>query len=145
MQSGQARNVISSRTYIEGSLRTYSDTMTARAKAELSRLAHERALEAGCTCEVDFSEGYPPVVNDAALFEQAREALTCLETLPEPLLIASCGPRRLQGPRAYGIAGAARASRRLRRRKAARARAREGGGRRPWAETRGETPHGDGE
>lgn len=100
MQSGQARNVISSRTYIEGSLRTYSDAMTVRAKAELSRLAHKRALEAGCTCEVDFSEGYPPVVNDAALFEQAREALPCLETLPEPLLIAedfSFYQRRMPG------------------------------------------------
>lgn len=88
LQSGQARNVISSHTYIEGSLRTYSDAMTKGAKARLKELAEMHASESGCTCEVDFSEGYPPVVNDEALFDVARTALPELQELPEPLLIA---------------------------------------------------------
>lgn len=88
LQSGQARNVISSRTYIEGSLRTYSDAMTVGAKTRLKELADMRASESGCTCEVDFSEGYPPVVNDEALFDVARAALPEMQELPEPLLIA---------------------------------------------------------
>lgn len=87
MQSGQARNVISSHTHIEGSLRTYSDAMTVAAKQRLAELAEKRAAEAGCTCTVHFSEGYPPVVNDEALFTMAREALPDLKELPEPLLI----------------------------------------------------------
>lgn len=88
LQSGQARNVISSRTYIEGSLRTYSDEMTVNAKHDIGELARKRAAEAGCTVDVDFTEGYPPVVNNEALYELAAGALPDLQTLPEPLLIA---------------------------------------------------------
>ena len=60
MQSGQARNVISSHTHIEGSLRTYSDAMTVTAKHHLAELAKSRAAEAGCTCTVHFSEDTRP-------------------------------------------------------------------------------------
>lgn len=88
MQSGQARNVISSRTYIEGSLRTYSDKMTVRAKADLAKLAHDTAADADCTVDVDFTEGYPPVVNNPELFELAASHLPDMTELPEPLLIA---------------------------------------------------------
>lgn len=88
LQSGQARNVISSRTYIEGSLRTFSDAMGARAKTDLAAIARRRATEAGCTVEVDFTEGYPPVVNNEELFALAAANLPELRELPEPLLIA---------------------------------------------------------
>lgn len=88
LQSGQARNVISSRTYIEGSLRTFSDEMTVGAKAHLTELAHKRAEEAGCTVEVDFTEGYPPVVNSETLFDLAKQHMPSMRNLPEPLLIA---------------------------------------------------------
>ena len=88
MQSGQARNVISSRTYIEGSLRTYSDEMTVRAKADLAKLAQDMAANAGCTVDVDFTEGYPPVVNNPELFELAASHLPDMTELAEPLLIA---------------------------------------------------------
>ena len=87
LQSGQARNVISSRTYVEGTLRTFSEEMGAKTKAEISRLAHLRATEAGCTVEVDYSEGYPPVVNNPELFALASAHVN-IEELPEPLLIA---------------------------------------------------------
>lgn len=88
MESGQARNVISSRTYIEGSLRTFSETMGARAKADLAAIAQRRAADAGCTVDVDFDEGYPPVVNNEELFALAQANLPEIGTLPEPLLIA---------------------------------------------------------
>ena len=88
LQSGQARNVISSRTYVEGSLRTYSDEMGARCKADLKEIAERRAAETRSTVEVDFTEGYPPVVNNPVLFALAAEHLPQLEELPEPLLIA---------------------------------------------------------
>ena len=87
LESGQARNVISSRTYIEGTLRTFSEKMGAEAKAALREIAERRAAEAGCTVDVDFSEGYPPVVNNEELFELASRHIDVTE-LPKPLLIA---------------------------------------------------------
>lgn len=88
LQSGQARNVISSRTYVEGSLRTYSDEMGVRCKRDLKEIAERRAAETRSTVEVDFTEGYPPVVNDPELFALAAKHLPELTELPEPLLIA---------------------------------------------------------
>mgnify|MGYP002772241429 FL=1 len=87
LESGQARNVISSRTYIEGTLRTFSEKMGAEAKEALREIAERRAAEAGCTVDVDFSEGYPPVVNNEELFELASRHIDVAE-LPKPLLIA---------------------------------------------------------
>lgn len=87
LESGQARNVISSRTYIEGTPRTFSEKMGAEAKVALREIAERRAAEAGCTVEFDFSEGYPPVVNNEELFELASRHIDVTE-LPKPLLIA---------------------------------------------------------
>ena len=87
LESGQARNVISSRTYIEGTLRTFSEKMGTEAKVALREIAERRAAEAGCTVDVDFSEGYPPVVNNEELFELASRHIDVTE-LPKPLLIA---------------------------------------------------------
>ncbi len=87
LESGQARNVISSRTYIEGTLRTFSEAMGAQAKEKLAEIAQRRASEAGCTVETDFSEGYPPVVNNEQLFSLAAQHIE-IEELPKPLLIA---------------------------------------------------------
>ncbi|MDO4443642.1 MAG: amidohydrolase [Slackia sp.] len=86
-RSGDVRNVISSHTRIEGSLRTFSEEMGARTKRDLALLARIRAEEAGCTVETHFADGYPPVVNDAALYRLAAETLDGLQELPEPLLI----------------------------------------------------------
>ena len=87
MESGQVRNVISSRTRLEGSLRTFSEAMGARVKADLTAIARRRAADAGCTVDVHFAEGYPPVVNDAGLFAAAGARLPQLDVLDEPLLI----------------------------------------------------------
>ncbi|MBP3892425.1 MAG: amidohydrolase [Atopobiaceae bacterium] len=88
MTSGEVRNQISARTVLEGSLRTFSLGMRESCQADLTVIAHRCAGEAGCTANVHFSEGYPPVVNDAEVFAQVREALPQLQELEEPLLIA---------------------------------------------------------
>ena len=88
MTSGTVRNQISAHTVLEGSLRTFSLEMGQRWRADLSVIAHRCAGETGCSVEVNFSEGYPPVVNDATVFAQVTEALPHLQTIAEPLLIA---------------------------------------------------------
>jgi len=88
LDSGSARNAISAQAKVLGSLRVYSDAMFQAAREGLERLAAEIGQETGCPFDLHFSEGYPPVLNDGALFQQACSALPELELLPEPLLIA---------------------------------------------------------
>lgn len=42
----------------------------------------------GCTYDLDFAEGYPPVDNDPELFASVAPALSELQLVDEPLLIA---------------------------------------------------------
>ncbi len=88
MTSGAVRNQISAHTVLEGSLRTFSSTMAKRCQDDLRQVARHCADETGCAAEVRFSDGYPPVVNDEAIYAQARAALPFLAEVPEPLLIA---------------------------------------------------------
>lgn len=88
MEAGTVRNAIAASARIEGSLRTFSVKMGKRCRKELSHIAYLCATGVGCTAEVHFSEGYPPVVNDAALFALAERHLPQLDTLERPLLIA---------------------------------------------------------
>lgn len=88
MTAGTVRNAVAGQARVEGSLRVFSDDMFARAQGEVRALAQTAADEEGCTFDLHFSEGYPPVVNDGTLFGEAAQALPELERVPEPLLIA---------------------------------------------------------
>lgn len=88
IEGGQVRNQIAASARLEGSLRTFSLQMGERCRADIERLAHLDAQAVGCQASVHFSEGYPPVVNDEALFAQVAAVLPQLRTLDEPLLIA---------------------------------------------------------
>ena len=89
MQSGAVCNAISAQTQIAGSLRVFSDEMFDRARAGVERCAREACEPYGCTYDLDFADGYPPVTNDAALYGLVKGALgDALELVPEPLLIA---------------------------------------------------------
>ena len=88
MEAGSVRNQIADRARLEGSLRTFSVEMGDRLRTELPALAERDAAALGCTARVHFSEGYPPVTNDAALYDLVREAVPELQTLDAPLMIA---------------------------------------------------------
>ncbi len=88
MTAGTVRNAVAAEARVEGSLRVFSDAMFERAQREVRALAQTAADEEGCTFDLSFSEGYPPVVNDERLFEAVAGALPDLQTVPEPLLIA---------------------------------------------------------
>ena len=88
MVGGTVRNAVAGEARVEGSLRVFSDAMFDRARDEIRALAQTAADEEGCTFDLTFSEGYPPVVNDEALFNEVARALPALERLSEPLLIA---------------------------------------------------------
>lgn len=89
MQSGTVCNAISAETKVAGSLRVFSDEMFDRARAGVEKRLADACAAYGCTYDLDFAEGYPPVTNDAALYDLAKSALgDTLELVPEPLLIA---------------------------------------------------------
>ena len=89
MQSGTVCNAISAETKVAGSLRVFSDEMFDRARAGVEQRLADACATYGCTYDLDFAEGYPPVTNDTALYDLAKSALGgTLELVPEPLLIA---------------------------------------------------------
>ena len=89
MTSGTVRNAISAQSVVEGSLRVFSDEMFDRARAGVERCARSSCEAYGCSYDLHFSDGYPPVVNDEALYGLAKDALgEKLRLVPEPLLIA---------------------------------------------------------
>ncbi len=75
MESGTVRNAISAHSVVEGSLRVFSDSMFEQAKLEVEHCAQEACESCGCTYDLHFAEGYPPVINDARLFAEAAEVL----------------------------------------------------------------------
>ena len=75
MTSGTVRNAISAESVIEGSLRVFSASMFDRAREGVRRCAQEACDAYGCTFDLHFSEGYPPVINNESLYEVARDAL----------------------------------------------------------------------
>ena len=88
LTAGTVCNAVAGEAKIAGSLRVFSDKMFDRAKDELRELLRQACEGTGCTGEVAFAEGYPPVANDAALYGLASEALPELQNLKDPLLIA---------------------------------------------------------
>lgn len=94
MEAGTVRNAIAGRAVVEGSLRTFSVEMGERCRRELPELAKKRAEETGCACNVYFADGYPPVVNDVALYEIAAKALAAADARRNA---GACGQAAAQG------------------------------------------------
>lgn len=88
LSAGTVCNAVAGEARIAGSLRVFTDAMFDRARHEIRELLERCCDETGCTFELDFAEGYPPVTNDAALYELAAGVLPELVAIEEPLLIA---------------------------------------------------------
>lgn len=88
LSAGTVRNAIAASAHVHGSLRTFHFEDRDRAEAAIATCADAAARGAGCTATTHFSQGNPPVVNDAALYELARAALPSMQVVDKPLLIA---------------------------------------------------------
>ncbi len=88
LEAGTVRNAVAAEARLEGSLRVFSEEMFDRARREVRDLAQTAADEEGVTGEVNFSVGYPPVVNNEELYKVVAQTLPGLGRIPEPLLIA---------------------------------------------------------
>lgn len=88
VQAGTVCNAVAGEATLAGSLRVLTDEMFERAKDELTQTLEEACSSCGCTCEIEFGEGYPPVTNDPVLYSMAADELSELTLVEEPLLIA---------------------------------------------------------
>lgn len=91
MESGTARNIISGSSSLLGTMRAFSDEDFTGLVKILDQTADELTSEYGCRIEAAHSEGYPPVVNNAALYQELLPALRQAldyEELPLPAMIS---------------------------------------------------------
>ena len=90
MKSGAALNIISDKTELTGTMRAFSMETFGWMKEQLHRLAGECEEKFGVKVDVYMTDGYPPVINDEALYEKAKAALTefDFETMEKPEMLA---------------------------------------------------------
>lgn len=74
-----ATNVIPDEVYMEGTYRTLDETARKIAHTQIRRICEETAAAYGASCEVRIEHGYPCLVNDESLAEQAQK--TAMELL----------------------------------------------------------------
>ena len=75
MKSGAALNIISDKTELKGTMRAFSMDTFDWMKKRLYELAGECEAKFGVKAEIFMTDGYPPVINDAGLFEKARSSI----------------------------------------------------------------------
>lgn len=88
LQAGTVCNAVAGEAHVAGSLRVFTDDMFDRAREGVRRVLDDACVATGCTYDLDFAEGYPPVDNDPELFACIALALSELQLVDEPLLIA---------------------------------------------------------
>ncbi|MBN7773644.1 M20 metallopeptidase family protein [Clostridium aminobutyricum] len=91
MTSGTVRNAIAAQASLLGTMRAFNmHTFDFMAK-RLNEIANAYEKEYGCKIDVDITEGYLPVINDAELYQTIQPYLEQLENyqeLSEPVMIS---------------------------------------------------------
>lgn len=80
IKGGTAYNIIPDEVKLSASVRSFGEASRAKIEQEVRRIAEGVAESYGVTCEIDYQEGYPSVINDEALTELAEA--TVLERFP---------------------------------------------------------------
>lgn len=86
--AGTVRNAIAAAGHLEGSLRVFSSEAFNYAWDHLHEIADRISKDLSVGIRITKSDGYPPVINDRNLFEDAEKRIPELQKLPKPLLIA---------------------------------------------------------
>ncbi|MDO4266079.1 MAG: amidohydrolase [Eubacteriales bacterium] len=88
LTSGSIRNVVSSHTRLEGTLRAFQDETYWYLRDQLAALAKPYEETLGAKFHFDINTGYPAVINDEALTERVLSAFPGIQELPEPEMIS---------------------------------------------------------
>ncbi|MCA9417064.1 MAG: amidohydrolase [Candidatus Omnitrophica bacterium] len=73
--AGSTFNVIPDRAELRGTTRFYSKEWVEKAKDLIHEIAEGACAGTGCQAEVEFLQGYPPLINHVESIEKARETL----------------------------------------------------------------------
>ncbi|MDR1271972.1 MAG: amidohydrolase [Clostridiales Family XIII bacterium] len=73
--SGVASNVVAGSAFLEGSIRSYAAETVDIVKDRMKRIAEEIEKETGVSFDLSFDVGYPPVLNDPEIYEEAKTKL----------------------------------------------------------------------
>jgi hippurate hydrolase len=74
-ESGRATNIVPGHALLEGTLRTYSKDIQDSMWGRMREIADELTRDTGAEITFSHSDPYPAVVNDAALFDDAKAVL----------------------------------------------------------------------
>lgn len=88
-QMGNTVNVIPTSGRLRGTLRTLSSGQRTALHERLRTLAEEAAEAADLSVDIDVTEGYPAVINDAGYVERLTQALATAEVSAAPMSEAS--------------------------------------------------------
>ncbi|MDR1953768.1 MAG: amidohydrolase [Clostridiales Family XIII bacterium] len=75
-QSGRATNIVPAHALLEGTLRTYSEDIHDFMWRRMREIADDLTRDTGCKITFSHSDPYPAVINDVALFDEAKAVLT---------------------------------------------------------------------
>ncbi|WP_327358214.1 M20 metallopeptidase family protein [Streptomyces sp. NBC_01304] len=78
IQAGTTTNIIPETAELLGTLRTLTPDTRSTVRGRIARLAEHIAAAHGATVDIDLTEGYPPLVNDAGFTTLATETATAL-------------------------------------------------------------------
>ena len=85
IQGGTAFNVIAGRTLLEGTVRTFDPQARTLIEQEIRTIAEGVALSSHASIRVDYTNGYPSLVNHSAETSIARKAIS--DTLPDAVIV----------------------------------------------------------
>lgn len=86
IHGGYRYNVIPDTVKLEGTVRTLNPETQSRMPDLITRTARGIAEGLGCSCDVEYVKGYPPLVNDADMAVIARNAVRKIH--PDGVIIA---------------------------------------------------------
>ncbi|MBC9873406.1 M20 metallopeptidase family protein [Macrococcoides bohemicum] len=73
--AGEAINTVPSSGYLEGTIRTYRAADLNIIQQQMEHIAQAVSLTTHCEVNVEFSEGYPPTINDSSLEDKVVQSI----------------------------------------------------------------------
>lgn len=88
MEAGTVMNAVAAECYIEGTLRAFLDPVFDYLQHGLLKIAADLEEKSGVKIQIDFTSGYPAVLNDQTLTEEVLERNKDLIRLEKPEMIS---------------------------------------------------------
>lgn len=89
-RSGDRNNIVAGEAYLEGTIRTFDDSVLATVQRRMREIFDGTTRAAGASFALDFEEPYPVLVNDSALAARFRPVL---ERVAGPGMVRQAPPR----------------------------------------------------